>query len=79
MKELYKSLIEKLDIYDYFSYLEDYPYSKKYQIIKKLLNKYTTEQINYILYNFKQTYIDTNTVDYMLLEKQIKTIAKKYY
>jgi hypothetical protein len=77
VKDKYYSLIDELGIYDYLSYLEDYPYSKKKAIIEDMLKRYDKKMVNRILHAYKHEYIDCNRVSYKTLIKDLWTIGVK--
>lgn len=57
MKEEYYDLISSIGINDILKYIEILSYSKKYQIINQLLQKYTINAINHALNKFYLYYI----------------------
>lgn len=57
MREAYNNLIRKKGISDILFYLTDLSYSKKFEILTYLLDKYSVENVNLSLEEYYNRYI----------------------
>ena len=77
MREQYNSLIKEKGISNILFYLTDLSYSKKLNILNKLIDKYSIEVLNISLEEFYTQYILLNRVDNNRILNTLKGICNR--
>lgn len=77
MRESYNNLIQKAGISNILHYLPDLSYSKKADILFKLLEHYDVPTINVSLEEYHQQYIKLNRVDNLRVLNTLKGLCER--
>ena len=77
MRTEYFWIIEKHSIDDVLGELDNLPYSRKFQILQKLLLEFPRSVVNISLMKYKENYINKNRVDYIRMENMLKFYCKE--
>lgn len=78
MRDQYYSLIKSKGIQDTLMWVEDLPYSKKYEILDELLKTYSIEAINSALYNYEVKYIRLNRINSFFTRNVLIGLCRKF-
>lgn len=77
-KVKYCNLIKKNSINNILLFITEISYSKKYNIINKLLNQYDFNTINKALNVYKLDYIDLNRIELIRIYQILKYYCERY-
>lgn len=78
MRDGYYAFISSKGIQDTLSWVEDISYSKKYELLRDLLEKYSVEQVNRALGNYDLKYIKSHrTVPSYMLKNILIDFCKR--
>lgn len=75
-KQEYYNLLVKYGIDDILKNIEYLSYSKKYNIIATLIEKYNAQKINKALYYFDQNYIQKERINLRAITNILKGICR---
>ena len=78
MREQYYDLIKENNLEDKLSWVDDLTYSKRCEILKHLLEKYTVETINYALRQYENRYIRLHRIIPYMTKNVLINLCNEY-
>lgn len=79
MRKEYYIFLDNTGIRDFFSLIDEIPYSKKLNILEKLNKIYDTQSINKALNDYEMNYYRLHRVRLNIIENVLKGLCQKYF